>query len=138
MGFMLPVLVALALAVVPADVLAGGHGGSHSSGSHSSSKSGHASSGSRASNSHHSTSHAAPSRRATGVQRNSHGKIKRNPEQRAKFMRSHPCPSTGKTHGACPGYVVDHLQALKHGGRDDPSNMQWQSKEAARAKDKWE
>lgn len=53
-------------------------------------------------------------------------------------MRSHPCPSTGKTHGACPGHVVDKVQALKHGGRDDPSNMQWQTKEASKEKDKWE
>jgi hypothetical protein len=53
-------------------------------------------------------------------------------------MKSHPCPSTGKTHDACPGYVVDHKQALKHRGADGPPNMQWQTKEAARAKDKWE
>jgi hypothetical protein len=53
-------------------------------------------------------------------------------------MKSHPCPSTGKTHGSCPGYVVDHVQALKHGGADSPSNMQWQTKEAAKAKDTWE
>jgi hypothetical protein len=38
----------------------------------------------------------------------------------------------------CPGDVVDHVQALKHGGADSPSNMQWQTKEAAKAKDKWE
>jgi len=40
------------------------------------------------------------------------------------------------------GYVlamsIDHVQALKHGGADSPSNMQWQTKQAARAKDKWE
>jgi hypothetical protein len=53
-------------------------------------------------------------------------------------MRSHPCPSTGKTYGACPGYVVDHITPLKRGGADSPSNMQWQTKEAAKAKDKWE
>jgi hypothetical protein len=28
--------------------------------------------------------------------------------------------------------------ALKRGGADAPSNMQWQTKEAAKAKDKWE
>jgi len=72
------------------------------------------------------------------VKRDSHGKIKRDPEQRAKFMRTHPCPSTGKSHGACPGYVVDHVQALKHGDRDDPTNMQWQTNGAAKVKDEWE
>jgi hypothetical protein len=29
-------------------------------------------------------------------------------------------------------------QALKYGGRDDPSNMQWQTTSEAKAKDKWE
>jgi len=53
-------------------------------------------------------------------------------------MKTHPCPSTGKTSGACPGYVVDLKQALKHGGADSPSNMQWQSAAEAKAKDKWE
>lgn len=49
-----------------------------------------------------------------------------------------PCPSTGKSSGACPGYVIDHVQPLKRGGADAPSNMQWQTKEAAKEKDKWE
>ena len=53
-------------------------------------------------------------------------------------MKAHPCPSTGKTHGACPGYVVDHIQALKYGGADRPENMQWQTVSEAKAKDKWE
>jgi hypothetical protein len=53
-------------------------------------------------------------------------------------MREEPCPSTEKNSGACPGYVVDHVKALKHGGADVPSNMQWQTIEAAKAKDRWE
>ncbi len=53
-------------------------------------------------------------------------------------MRSHPCPATGKTSGPCPGYVVDHVAPLKRGGLDDPSNMQWQTIEQAKAKDRIE
>ena len=40
--------------------------------------------------------------------------------------------------GSCPGYVVDHIVSLKRGGADDPSNMQWQTEDAAKAKDRWE
>jgi hypothetical protein len=54
------------------------------------------------------------------------------------FQKSHPCPSTGKTTGACPGYVIDHVVALKRGGADKPGNMQWQTIAAAKAKDKVE
>jgi len=36
------------------------------------------------------------------------------------------------------GYVVDHKIALACGGADSPSNMQWQTKTDAKAKDKWE
>ena len=68
----------------------------------------------------------------------SHGKIKRSRTARAAFMRQHPCPSTGKTHGHCPGYIVDHVCALECGGADNPSNMQWQTVADAKAKDKTE
>jgi 5-methylcytosine-specific restriction endonuclease McrA len=44
---------------------------------------------------------------------------------------------TGYPHGR-PGYVVDHIIPLKHGGADAPSNMQWQTIAEAKAKDKWE
>jgi hypothetical protein len=43
------------------------------------------------------------------------------------FRKSHPCPATGNTAGACPGYIVDHVVPFACGGRDDASNMQWQT-----------
>lgn len=70
--------------------------------------------------------------------RNSHGKVQRSEDARDSFQRSHPCPSSGKKTGACTGYVVDHVVPLKRGGADSPSNMQWQTVEAARTKDKVE
>ena len=75
---------------------------------------------------------------ATGAARDSHGRIKRSPEARRDFQKSHPCPSTGRTSGACPGYVVDHVKPLKRGGADAPGNMQWQTTQAAKEKDKTE
>ena len=93
-------------------------GGGHSSASHSS--------GSRSSN------------YAQGVKRNSHGKIARSQTAKNDFKKSHPCPSTGKSSGACSGYVIDHVKPLKRGGADKPENMQWQSKGTAKQKDKTE
>ena len=49
----------------------------------------------------------------------------RSPAVKAEFRRANPCPSTGRTTGACPGWQVDHRQALVCGGRDDVSNLQW-------------
>ncbi len=90
------------------------------------------------------STHASPlashssTRGAVGVTRESHGHIRRSESARLAFKHHHPCPSTGKTSGACPGYVVDHIMPLKRGGADDPSNMQWQTTGAAKAKDRWE
>ena len=111
-------LLALALLSAPTVAFPSGHR-SHS---HSSGSSHHAS---LASGSHH---------RASGVARDKHGHIKRSREARAEFVRSHPCPSAGRTRGACPGYQVDHRQALACGGADDPSNMQWLSTAQHKAK----
>jgi hypothetical protein len=54
------------------------------------------------------------------------------------FQSTHPCPSTGRSYGACPGYVVDHVKPLACGGADAPYNMQWQTVSEGKAKDKWE
>jgi hypothetical protein len=124
------------------------HGGSHSGSSYSYSSSGapkihsgsaHAPkhSSSYASIGHHSGHHGG-SKKAIGVPRDSHGKIKRSAKAKDEFRKGHPCPANGKTRGACPGYVIDHVQALKHGGQDAAGNMQWQTTEAAKAKDKVE
>ena len=76
--------------------------------------------------------------RCTACVRDSRGRIARSSTARHEFQRLHPCPSTGRSTGACPGYVIDHLTPLKRGGADAPSNMQWQTKAAAKAKDRIE
>lgn len=75
---------------------------------------------------------------ATGVPHNAHGRIVRDPRARNAFKRANPCPATGKASGPCPGYVIDHVTPLKRGGADAPSNMQWQTEAAAKAKDRTE
>jgi hypothetical protein len=108
-------IAAVALAPAPSEAKgSSGHSGSHSPG--------------------HSGSHA----KAAGVPRDSHGKIKRSEKTKHHFKKSHPCPSTGKSSGSCPGYTIDHITPLKRGGADAPHNLQWQTKAAAKRKDKWE
>ena len=53
-------------------------------------------------------------------------------------QREHPCPSTGLTSGACPGYRKDHVIPLGCGGPDTVANLQWQTIRDARAKDRIE
>jgi hypothetical protein len=49
----------------------------------------------------------------------------RSPALRAEFVRLNPCPATGQTRGPCPGWHVDHREALICGGRDELRNLQW-------------
>jgi hypothetical protein len=62
----------------------------------------------------------------------------RSASVKREFQLTHPCPATGLRSGACPGYVKDHVRALKCGGPDAVSNMQWQTTADTKAKDKWE
>jgi hypothetical protein len=94
-------------------------------------------SGSSSTASSRSTGSSIDSSDSVNVGRDSHGRIKRGAAAKHDFMLLNPCPITGST-TKCPGYVVDHIKPLACGGADAPSNMQWQTKEAAKAKDKWE
>ena len=79
---------------------------------------------------------AARSDKCLSCPRERHGRIKRNPQAKSEFRKTHPCPSGGN--GGCKGYVIDHIRPLAEGGADDPSTMQWQTTSAAKAKDKTE
>jgi hypothetical protein len=70
--------------------------------------------------------------------RHAHKHAKRSSSAKTEFRHTNPCPATGKTTGKCPGYVIDHVQALKSGGADTAANMQWQTRAAAKAKDRVE
>ena len=72
-------------------------------------------------------------RNANGeVKRDANGKIHRSQSARVAFMKM-----TGYPHGR-PGYIIDHIIPLKRGGCDCPSNMQWQTIQEAKEKDKVE
>lgn len=79
---------------------------------------------------------AAP--RCDTCPRDPYGRIQRSAAAKHEFKKTNPCPSTGRSIGSCPGYVIDHVIALKRGGTDSPANMQWQTTADAKAKDKWE
>lgn len=65
-----------------------------------------------------------------------HAKPPRSHSATTAFKRQHPCPATGQPKGACPGWIIDHVIPLCAGGPDEPANMQWQSIEDAKAKDR--
>ncbi len=74
---------------------------------------------------------------ALGAPRHSPDPSHAHPTHRSSSARREFMRETGYPHGR-PGYVIDHVVALKRGGADSPSNMQWQTKAEAKAKDKWE
>lgn len=65
-------------------------------------------------------------------------KTKRSQSAKIEFKRENPCPATGAPKEPCKGWVIDHIKPLACNGADHKSNMQWQTKEDAKAKDKWE
>lgn len=79
---------------------------------------------------------AEPTRTATG-------QILRRADVIAAFRKVHPCPATGQTSGACPGWAIDHIIPLVCGGCDAVSNLQWlptaiKSAAGTDPKDRWE
>ncbi len=74
----------------------------------------------------------------SAIHRDARGRIERSEAARAAFKREHPCPATHLPTGPCPGYIIDHVIALKRGGPDTPANMQWQTVDEAKAKDRVE
>src|SRR5208283_4531006 len=50
------------------------------------------------------------------------GHIVRSRNALRSFRAMHPCPATGQTKGACPGYEVNHHIPLECCG---PANMEW-------------
>lgn len=62
----------------------------------------------------------------------------RDPHQVVLFRKDHPCPSTGKITGPCPGWVVDHMRPLCANGADLPQNMAWQDVRQSYIKDNLE
>lgn len=77
---------------------------------------------------------------ATGcpIQRGENGRILRNRAAIRAFRKVNPCPSTNRFKGACPGWVVDHIWPLCAGGCDEPQNLQFQTKDASKRKDRLE
>jgi hypothetical protein len=116
---LIPVCLVFALAL-PQHAAARSHGATHHSGT-----------------THYSTK-VRSSKAVPGVKRDTKGKIARSARAKDQFKHQQPCPSTGKSSGACPGYVIDHVMPLKRGGADAPGNMQWQTTGAAKQKDKYE
>lgn len=59
-----------------------------------------------------------PARDAAGV-------IKRRSDVLTAYRKAHPCPSTGKTTGACPRWSMNHMIPIAKGGCDAVSNLAW-------------
>jgi hypothetical protein len=78
------------------------------------------------------SSNSSRSKKSSSAKRDKHGRIARSEAAKHEFEAQ-----TGYPHGR-RGYVVDHIIPLACGGLDVPSNMQWQTIAAAKAKDKSE
>lgn len=75
--------------------------------------------------------------------RDADGSISRRADVLRAFRDLYPCPETGETRGACPGWNIDHVIPLAVGGCDAVSNLQWLPTAIKRCagqacKDRWE
>ena len=82
-------------------------------------------------------------RQSGQVYRTDNGKTARSGQVLAAFREKYPCPATGKSAGACPGWAIDHVIPLACGGVDAVYNLQWlpdaiKSAKGASSKDHFE
>ena len=73
--------------------------------------------------------HANPlleTRYVAEIKRDANGQIVRRADVLVAFKKAHPCPSTGKTTGVCPGWQMNHVIPLACKGADTVSNLSWQ------------
>lgn len=68
----------------------------------------------------------------------SHGRIKRSEGANDSFKRLHPCPTTRRSSGPRPEYVIDHIVPLCASEPNAPYNMQWQTTPQSKEKNRWE
>lgn len=59
------------------------------------------------------------------IARDADGSTARSTKVLAAFKKIHPCPSTGRTYGSCPGWAMDHDWPLACGGCDAVFNLSW-------------
>lgn len=81
--------------------------------------------------------HITDPRYAGPPPRDAKGKIIRNYQVLKDFQHLHPCPSTGKTTGKCPGWAIDHVLSLACGGADRIDNLQWLPDQIKSARGVW-
>lgn len=59
------------------------------------------------------------------IRRDPDGRIARDEKVVDEFRKLHPCPSTQKTTGSCPGWAINHTYPLACKGKDIVENMVW-------------
>src|SRR5438128_2473392 len=62
----------------------------------------------------------------------------RSQTEKRHFAKEHPCPVTQLPQPSCPHHVIDHIVPICAGGADKADNMQWQTLELSRVKDRIE
>ena len=60
------------------------------------------------------------------------------PKRQGRVQATAPLTSQWNCKGPCKGCEIDDVKTLACGGSDVPSNLQWQTAENCRAKDKWQ
>jgi 5-methylcytosine-specific restriction endonuclease McrA len=71
-------------------------------------------------------------------QANDKSYLKRSATVKRHFKQQTICPTTGTYTQKCVGYVVDHIIPLKCHGKDAIENLQYQTVQEAKVKDKYE